>query len=66
MIPAKTALFPEEWAYLYDDKLPTVPVKEALQESGVVYIDKTRHEKSMIHIYMLNYQHKETYKYIWG
>lgn len=66
MIPKKTALFPEEWAYLYDDKLPTEPVKEALQESGVVYIDKKRHENSIIHIYMLNYQHNETYKYIWG
>ena len=66
LIPKKTDLFPKEWTYLYDDKLPTVPVKEALQESGVVYIDKTRHKQSIIHIYTLNYNHNETYKYIWG
>lgn len=66
MIPKKTDLFPIEWAYLYEDNLPTVPVKEALQESGVVFIDKTIHEQSIMHIYMLNNNHNETYKYVWG
>jgi hypothetical protein len=66
LIPKKTNLFPKEWAYLYEDKIPTVQVKEALQESGVVYIDKTRHKQSIIHIYTINYNHNETYKYVWG
>ena len=66
LIPKKTNLFPKEWAYLYEDKIPTVQVKESLQESGVVYIDKTRHKQSIIHIYTINYNHNETYKYVWG
>ena len=66
LIPRKTDIFPIEWSYIYDDNLPEVPVKEALQESGVVFINKLIHKKSIDYIFILNQNHKETYKYIWG
>jgi len=65
-LPVKTAFFPPEWAYIYDDAIPTQPVKEALQESGVVYINKTIHKESLEHIFRLNENHADTYEYVWG
>ena len=36
-LPKKPHNFPKEWDYMYDEKIPVKPVKEAaLQESGVV------------------------------
>ena len=66
LIPKITDIFPKEWSYLYENNIPTSPVKEALQESGVVYIDKNKHKTTIMHIYMLNYNHLETYNYIHG
>lgn len=66
LLPEKRATFPEEWAYMYEAGLPKGAVKEALQESGVVLMDKEKHETSIQHIYELNRKHEETYKYVWG
>ena len=65
LIPIPPDNFPKEWLYLYDDKIPN-NVKEALQESGVVYMNRKLHEESIKNIYDLNYDHIETYKYVWG
>ena len=65
-LPNQTALFPKEWAYLYAPTPPTQPVKEALQESGVVYFDKSRLSESLEYIFKLNENHAETYEYVWG
>lgn len=59
-------MFPKEWDYLYNDNLPAKPVKEALQESGVVYMNKTIHAKSINYIFLLNRNYKYTYQFIWG
>ena len=66
LIPKMTDKFPKEWSYIYDETIPTDPVKEALQESGVVYINKTKHDESLKYIYELNDKHDETYNYLWG
>lgn len=66
LIPTKTILFPNEWNYIYDDDIPNFPVKEALQESGVVYINKTVHMDSLNIIFKLNNNHNETYNYVLG
>jgi hypothetical protein len=66
LVPNKTDKFPKEWSYIYDDNIPQIDVKEALQESGVVYLDKKIHEKSLNNIFELNNHHMETYKYVWG
>lgn len=66
LLPNKTDLFPKEWDYIYDNKIPQQPVKEALQESGVVLLNKKARKKSLEIIYSLNNNHQETYKYIWG
>ena len=41
-------------------------MKEALQESGVVYMNKKMHKRSIECIYDLNNNHKDTYQYVWG
>ena len=66
LLPEKNAFFPKEWDYIYQKQLPNEPVKEALQESGVVLMDKEKHKESIQFIYDLNNNHKETYNYIWG
>jgi len=66
VIPTKTDKFPAEWSYIYDNDIPSEPVKEALQESGVVYLNKNRQKESLHHIFELNKNHEETYKYVWG
>ena len=66
LIPENTNLFPKEWEYLYEDNLPKEPVKEALQESGVVYMNKSKHKNSIENIFKLNENYRVTYKYIWG
>jgi hypothetical protein len=65
-VPTQTPLFPKEWAYLYAPVPPRQPVKEALQESGVVYFDKSRLRESLEYIFKLNENHAETYEYVWG
>jgi hypothetical protein len=65
LLPTKPHNFPSEWNYLYEDIIPN-GVKEALQESGVVYMNKNKHKDSIEHIYQLNNNHEETYKYVWG
>lgn len=66
LLPNKSKYFPEEWGYIYDDAVPTKPVKEALQESGCVYMDRIRHAGSVEEIYKLNDNHEDTYKFVWG
>jgi hypothetical protein len=66
LLPNKTEFFPNEFIYLYDEKEPRHEVKEALQESGVVYINKNIHKNSLYYILKLNDDHNETYKYFWG
>lgn len=66
LLPSQSALFPAEWAYIYSDKIPRKPVKEALQEAGVVLMNRAIHQESIEHIYRLNDNHKETYQYVWG
>lgn len=66
LLPTKSPLFPSEWSYIYDNEPPTHPVQEALMESGCVYMDKDKQQDSIDKIYELNYNHKETYEYVWG
>jgi hypothetical protein len=66
LLPIKSKYFPKEWDYIYESDTPKKPVKEALQESGCVYMDRNRHSISIECIYKLNDNHKETYKYVWG
>jgi hypothetical protein len=65
LLPYKKRYFPEEWNYIYD--LPdTVQPMWYYQESGVVYLNKTMHSDVIETIYLLNYTHQETYKYLYG
>ena len=65
LLPEKTKYFPEEWNYIYG--LPdTVQAMWYYQESGVVYLNKNMHPEVIEKIYELNYNHQETYKYIFG
>jgi len=66
LLPNKPTNFPIEWDYIYDKHIPDKQVKEALQESGVVYMNRKLHKKPIEMIYQLNDNHKETYQYIWG
>jgi len=66
LLPEKSPLFPVEWDYLYLNYIPDAPVKEALQESGIVLMNRKMHRESVQNIYDLNNNHKETYQYIWG
>ena len=66
ILPKKKPIFPSEWDYIYSVEIPKEPVKEALQESGVVYINKEKHPDTIENIYTLNKNHKETYQYLWG
>jgi hypothetical protein len=66
LLPELSVFFPKEWEYIYSNDIPDEPVKEALQESGVVYIDKMIHFDSIEYIYLLNLNHSETYRFIWG
>jgi hypothetical protein len=66
LLPIKSSDFPKEWDYLYEDDLPKRPVKEALQESGVVVINKRTHQKTVAEIFKLNDLHQETYQFVWG
>ncbi len=66
LLPEKSAFFPKEWDYIYNDDLPKEPVKEALQESGIVLMNKTKHRVTIEHIYSLNNNYKETYEFVWG
>jgi hypothetical protein len=66
LLPEKKDIFPKEWAYIYESHIPREPVKEALQESGIVLMNKEKHKDSIQNIYDLNEHHADTYKYIWG
>jgi hypothetical protein len=66
LLPNKSVLFPKEWSYLYDTNIPTEPVNEAYQESGVVYINKKIHKDVVDIIFQLNNNHNYVYKFIWG
>ena len=66
LLPERSPLFPVEWDYMYSDEMPDKPVKEALQESGVVVMNRKQHKDSLQNIYLLNNEHKTTYRYIWG
>jgi len=65
LMPERNQYFPEEWNYIYF--LPnTVQPMWYYQESGVVYLNKTMHPDIVETIYQLNYDYKETYKYVYG
>lgn len=66
LLPHKSTSFPTEWDYIYEADLPRKPVKEALQESGVVYINRALQDDSIQNIFDLNDNHQETYQYVWG
>ena len=66
LIPNKSDKFPVEFAYIYEENIPSVNVKEALQEAGVVFMNKKMHIESLNNIFKLNDNHNETYKYVWG
>src|SRR5690606_33157562 len=66
LLPQKKDIFPREWEYIYQPGIPEKPVKEALQESGVVYINRALQEESVQNIFTLNENHKDTYQYVWG
>lgn len=66
LLPKKPKNFPKLWDYIYEKKYPKDSVTEALQESGVVFLNRKKQEKSIQHIYNLNKDHKNTYKYIYG
>jgi len=65
MFPIPPQYLPEECYYLYNMKTK----KQQMwfyQESGVVYLNKTMHLDIIEKIYILNENHKETYKYVHG
>ena len=66
ILPEKKQNFLLEWDYIYLDEIPQKPVKEALQESGVVLMNKEKQKDSIQNIYNLNDSHKETYQYVCG
>jgi len=55
----------KEWNYLYTDTLPTSE-NEAVQESGVVVLNKKKNWDAIDLIYRLNDNHKENQKYQHG
>ena len=65
LMPKPSRYLPEDCYYLYN-----IPTKKQqlwfYQESGVVFLDKTRHPEVVDTIFKLNYNHKETYKYVHG
>lgn len=66
LIAKPSQYFPPEWLHLYDEHVPSIPVPEAYQESGVVYIDRRRHSDTIDTIFTLNDNHPYTYQFIWG
>ena len=66
LLPVKSEFFPKEWEYLYNPEYPTLPVNEAYQESGVVYINKSIHQDVVDVVYELNKNHDYVYKFFWG
>lgn len=66
LLPNKAFNFPKEWDYIYEKNVPSIPVKEALQESGVVLLNRNIHHKSIQFIFDLNNDHDQTYQYVWG
>jgi len=66
LLPNKPKNFPKLWNYIYDQEYPKHSVTETLQESGVVFMNRKKHEKSIEYIYNLNKDHNNTYKYVWG
>jgi alpha-N-acetylglucosamine transferase len=66
LLPNRSPFFPNEWDYIYSNEIPRNAVKEAMQESGVVVMNKVVHSNSIRNIYDLNSNHKHTYKFVWG
>jgi hypothetical protein len=62
----KSQYFPAEWGYVYEDSVPTIPVAEAYQESGVVVMNKTKNNDIVERIYFLNDYHQYTYQFVHG
>lgn len=47
----------------------SIPDKAVIQtyvDSGVVAIDGSKHPEAIRHLYQLNDNHPDTYKYVWG
>ena len=66
LIPEKREHFPREWDYIYDGYYEHVRHKWDYMEAGVLYINKSRHQKVVDTIFKLNENWSETYKYIYG
>jgi hypothetical protein len=56
---------PQEWAYHWQEKTVNNATKE-IMDSGVVLLDRRRHPGLLKHLFELNRNKAETYKYIWG
>lgn len=66
LLPSKPHNFPSLWNYIYDSNPPLNPVNEALQDSGVVFINRDLHKNSIEFIHYLNTYHKITYQFVAG
>jgi len=66
LLPTKSPHFPTDWDYIYDENVPSIPVLEAYQESGVVAFDRSRNQAAVDFIYELNRNHQFTYQFVWG
>ena len=66
LLPHRSPFFPKEWSFVYEQDLPTRPVLEAYMESGVVFLNKAFHHRTVQVLFDLNKNHAETYRWIWG
>lgn len=62
----KPTNFPIEWDYIWKDGIPDQAVIETYVDSGVVVINRSKHPEAIKHLYQLNDNHPDTYKYVWG
>lgn len=65
-IPLQTKLFPLEWDFVYSNTYNPKYHRWYYQESGCVFINKTKNPDTVKLIYHLNDNWKDTYKYIYG
>ncbi|KAJ1615923.1 mannosyltransferase putative-domain-containing protein [Pavlovales sp. CCMP2436] len=63
--PTMPKTVPQEWAYHWQEKTVNNATKE-IMDSGVVLIDRRRHPGLIKHLFELNRNKAETYKYVWG
>lgn len=66
LIPNKNEYFPKEWDFVYTNEFNSKQHTWYYVDSGVVFINKQQHSDIVDTLYTLNYDWKETYKYIFG